>query len=260
MAHLDFRSFVEQLKQDDDLVELDQEVDPHLEIAAITRKVHETNNKAVLFNNVKGNKNGLWRIIGAPASLRPIVKEQFGRIARHVGLPPTASFHDILELVRTGEAKTPIPPRTLTSEQAPCKQNVLRAGGFDLEALPAPLLHQPDGGKFIQTLGMHVISTPNGKWTNWSISRGQVHDKDHLVGALLPGQHLIKIVTMWKAQGKKEIPWALCFGVPPAVMIASSLSLPDNVDECNYVGAIYGEPVQVSLIKFGTSVYYGQAR
>jgi 3-polyprenyl-4-hydroxybenzoate decarboxylase len=42
----------------------------NLEAAAITRRVCETKDKAPLFNNLIGMKNGLFRILGAPGSLR----------------------------------------------------------------------------------------------------------------------------------------------------------------------------------------------
>ncbi|KKK13314.1 hypothetical protein AOCH_003030 [Aspergillus ochraceoroseus] len=64
--HLCFRSFVEALKADGDLVEINRPVDPNLEAAAITRLACETDDKAPLFNNLIGSKNGLFRILGAP--------------------------------------------------------------------------------------------------------------------------------------------------------------------------------------------------
>jgi UbiD family decarboxylase len=64
---MDFRSFVEALKEDGDLIEINDEIDPHLEAGAIIRKVCKTNDKVPLFNNMKGAKDGLWRILGAPA-------------------------------------------------------------------------------------------------------------------------------------------------------------------------------------------------
>ena len=69
-AHLNFRSFVEALRQDNDLAEIDEAVDPHLEVGAITRRLYETRSKAPLFNNVTGMRNGLFRILGAPAGFR----------------------------------------------------------------------------------------------------------------------------------------------------------------------------------------------
>lgn len=58
--HLNFRDFTDRLRDDGDLVDINVEVNPHLEAAAITRKALESNNKAPLFNNVIGAKNGFF--------------------------------------------------------------------------------------------------------------------------------------------------------------------------------------------------------
>lgn len=59
---LNFREFVEALKKDDDIVEIDDEIDPYLEAGAIIHKACETDAPALLLNNMKGAENGLWRI------------------------------------------------------------------------------------------------------------------------------------------------------------------------------------------------------
>lgn len=85
---MEFRSYVEALEADGDLVSINEECDPHLEVGAIIRKVVENNEKAPLFNKLTGqDENGLWRILGAPNSLRSDPKQRFGRLARHLGLP-----------------------------------------------------------------------------------------------------------------------------------------------------------------------------
>jgi hypothetical protein len=48
-----------------------------------------------LFNNITGSHKGLFRALGAPASYRRDPAKRFGRIARHLGLPETASEADI---------------------------------------------------------------------------------------------------------------------------------------------------------------------
>lgn len=40
------------------------------------------------------------------------------------------------------------------------------------------MILEKDGGKYIQTYGMHVVQTPDKSWTNWSIARAMVHDKN----------------------------------------------------------------------------------
>ncbi|KAK4494643.1 hypothetical protein PRZ48_013999 [Zasmidium cellare] len=241
--HLNFRAFVEALKQDNDLVEINEEIDPHLEAGAVIRKACETDDKAQLFNNLKGaHPDGFFRILGAPASLRHDPKQQWGRIARHLALPPTASMKDILDKMLSASHAKPIPPRIV--EDGPVKENKLRAGDFDLNTLPAPLLHQADGGKFIQTMGMDILQSPDGKWTNWSISRAMVLDSNNLVGLIVPTQHIGLIHKMWSDQGK-DTPYAIAFGAPPAAIMAASMPIPDGVSEAGWTGAISGQALDV---------------
>jgi UbiD family decarboxylase len=211
--HLNFRSFVSALKSDGDLVEINSEVDPHLEVGAIIRKVCETDDRAPLFNNLKGAQDGLWRILGAPASLRADLNQKYGRVARHLGLPVTATMKDIQDKMLSAAHADPIPPRIV--EDGPVKENKLFGDDFNLETLPTPFLHEGDGGKYVQTYGMHIVQTPDKSWTNWSIARAMVHDKNHLVGLVIEPQHIWQIHQMWKKEGK-DVPWALAFGVPPA--------------------------------------------
>ena len=250
-AHLCFRSFVEALKADDDLIEIDTPIDANLEAAAITRRVCETNDKAPLFNNVTGMQHGLFRILGAPGALRNNAKDHYGRLARHLGLAPTASMREILDKMLVASKLPPVAPTILPS--GPCKENYLDESQIDLTALPAPMVHQADGGKYIQTYGMHIIQSPDGKWTNWSIARAMVYDEKHLTGLVIPPQHIWQMHQMWKKEGK-DVPWALAFGVPPAAIMASSMPIPDGVTEADYVGAMTGSPLE--LVKCDTNSLY----
>ena len=158
-AQLDFRKFIDVLRCDNDLAEINCEVDPYLEVGAIVRRVSELNDKAPLFNNVKGAKNGLWRIFGNSASLRSDEREKYGRLARNLGLPPNASWKAISDRFEGVKKATPLPPNILAT--GPCKENKILGHEIDLETLPAPLLHEGDGGKYLQTYGMHILQSPD---------------------------------------------------------------------------------------------------
>ena len=67
--HKNLRSFLEQLRRENDIIEIEAEVDPYLEIAEIHRRVIESQGKALLFKNVKG-------------SSFPVVTNLFGTIKR----------------------------------------------------------------------------------------------------------------------------------------------------------------------------------
>ncbi|KAJ6117742.1 hypothetical protein N7512_007467 [Penicillium capsulatum] len=225
--HLCFRSFVQALKEDEDLVEINDPVDANLEAAAITRRVCETNDKAPLFNNVLGMHKGLFRILGAPGSLRYSAKDRYGRLARHLALPPTASMREILDKMLSASIVPPIEPRVVPT--GPCKENFLDESQVDLTQLPAPVIHQADGGKYIQTYGMHIVQSPDGSWTNWSIARAMVSDDMHLTGLVIEPQHIWQIHQMWKKEGR-DVPWALAF---------------DGVTEAGYVGAMTGSALEL---------------
>lgn len=244
LPHMSFRAFVDVLRADGDIAEINTECDADLEVGAVIRHACETDAKAPLFNKLKGqDKNGLWRILGAPNSLRADPTQRFGRLARHLNMPVTASMKEILDKMAAAKTTPPIPPTTVPTGS--CKEFKLTPDQFDLTTLPSPLLHQSDGGKYMQTYGMHVVQSPDGKWTNWSIARAMVYDRNHLVGLVISPQHIWHMHQEWKKIGK-DMPWALAFGVPPAAIMAASMPLPDGVSEAEYIGSLVGTALEVT--------------
>ncbi|KIW90139.1 uncharacterized protein Z519_09571 [Cladophialophora bantiana CBS 173.52] len=198
--HLNFRNYVEVLRKDGDLADVHDEVDTDLELSALTRRALETRDKAPLVHNVKGARGGLFRVMGAPASLQKKETERFGRLARHVGQEPTAT----------------------SSSNAQVRRRQVSADIYC----------------------MHVLQTPDKKWTNWSISRAMVHDKTRLSGLVMPPQHVGRIFSQWQKKGE-DIPWAMALGAPPAAILASGIAVPEGVSEADYVGAMSGVPFEV---------------
>lgn len=123
------------LRKDGDLADINEEVDPHLEVAAITRRVYEKRAKAPLFKYVKGAKDGLFRILGASGGLSRDPKHTYRRLARHIGLPPTASLKNIIDRMLSAKGATPIPPVHVST--GPCKEVKIMMDDVDLTKLPA---------------------------------------------------------------------------------------------------------------------------
>jgi UbiD family decarboxylase len=118
------------------LAEIDQEISPDLEVAAITRRAYETCGKAPLFNNVTGAKDGLFRVLGAPGGLRKSEKGTYGRLARHLALPVEASMKDIIDKMLSAKGADPIPP--VVVDKGPCQENMIFGDDIDLDNLPTP--------------------------------------------------------------------------------------------------------------------------
>lgn len=238
---LNFRDFVEDLLAIGDAVDIRQPVSPTLEVGAITRRVYESRGPAPLFANLPGTEPG-FRILGAPAGMSGPGKGAYGRLAAHFGLPRDTAPRQLLEHLISAMHAEPLPPRVV--ETGPCKENVLTGDAVDLERFPVPLLHQHDGGRYLGTYGFHVVRTPDGRWTSWSVSRTMLHGRTTMVGPAMPRQHLGMIHNMWREKGLPT-PWAMVLGAPPAALAAAGMPLPAEVDESGYVGALAGSPVEV---------------
>ncbi len=126
----------------------------------------------------------------------------------------------------------------------PCQENRLVGDEVDLWRLPTPLIHDGDGGRYLNTWGTIVARTPDGRWTNWSISRIMVIGKQTMTGIVLPRQHLGMIHAQWKALGK-PMPFALALGTEPVIPFVSGMPLAEGVDEADFIGGYLGEPVDV---------------
>ncbi|KAF3805990.1 UbiD-like decarboxylase [Colletotrichum gloeosporioides] len=243
LAAANFRQYVKELAEEGDLLSISKEVDPRLELAAIVRKVYETEHKAPLFENIKGRQNnGLFRVLGAPVGASSLPGKRFIRIAKSLGLPSESSGRDIIYAINRAKKRQPISPREF--ETGPVKQHRIFGDEIDLERLPVPLFHEDDGGKYLQTFGMYIVQSPDGSWVNWSITRGMVNGKRSLAGPTMSAQDIGVIRKMWQDRGE-DMPFSLCFGVPPAAIMVGGMPIPKGVNESGFVGALLGQPVDV---------------
>ena len=162
--HKNLRSFIDALRRENDLVEIEAEVDPYLEIAEIHRRVIESRGAALLFKNVKGsrfpvvtNLFGTVKRIDLAFSSKP---QEFVRRAVEmieVLLPPNPKklweYRDMgLAALKMGTKKVRRAP-VLDVTQNPA----------DLEELPLLQLWHEDGGHFITLPLVYTESPTTGK-------------------------------------------------------------------------------------------------
>jgi 4-hydroxy-3-polyprenylbenzoate decarboxylase len=233
------RDYIDRLKTLGEIQEIDVEVDWNLEMGAIIRRSYELRAPAPLFNRIKGIEPG-FRVLGAPAGVSR--RNGLARLALSLGLGATATARQMVEALVSGHDKAPLPPRCVPT--GPCKEYVLVGDELDLERLPAPFIHEGDGGRYLNTWGTVVVQTPDRRWTNWSITRIMLTGKHTLAGAVIPSQHLGMIHAEWKAL-KRPMPFALAMGTDPVVPFVSGMPLEANVNEADFIGGYLGEPLAV---------------
>jgi 4-hydroxy-3-polyprenylbenzoate decarboxylase len=237
------RQWLDALAALGDVQSISAQVDWNLEMGAITRRSMDLKAPIPLFNNIKGIEPE-FRALGAPGGLTALPGRTYARLALALGLPATANGRELIEALANARARPLVAPRLLERRDAPCKENITIGDEVDLLRLPTPLIHGHDGGRYLQTYGLNIVRTPDGSWTNWSINRMMLLDRHHLGCLIPPNQHFGIIHAKWAELGKPT-PIAMAFGVEPAFPLVGGMPIPLGMDESAFLGAYFGEPVDL---------------
>jgi UbiD family decarboxylase len=243
--HSNLRSFLDLLRIEKDLVTIDTEVDPYLELAEVHRRVIERGGPALLFKRVQG-------------SSYPVVTNLFGT-AKRIELafgPKPEKF--VKELVGVAEALLP-PNRaelwkhrslvrdflklgTKTVSRGAVTEVIDRPG--QLTALPVLTTWQKDGGPFI-TLPLVYTEHPITNKHNLGIYRMQVYDAEtaglHWQIQKGGGFHYHEAEEM-----NQPLPVTVFLGGPPALIISAIAPLPEDAPELILASLLGGEKLRMA--------------
>ena len=240
----DLHMFIEILKKENEMLLVETQVDPYLEIAEIHRRVIEKGGPALFFTNVKGSKF-------------PVTTNLFGterRMDLAFGKRPVKFVNDIVKL-----AESILPPdikklwngRNIfrqglkiglkKTKDAPILENLQRPPR--LSGLPMLTSWHSDGGAFV-TLPLVYTEHPDGKGHNLGMYRIQRHDdcaagihwQIHKGG----GYH-------YNAAEKKgePLPVSLYIGGPPALILSAIAPVPEDVPELILASLLLGERIEM---------------
>ncbi|MDE3077663.1 MAG: UbiD family decarboxylase, partial [Chloroflexota bacterium] len=162
------------------------------------------------------------------------------RTAIALGLPADAHVRDIYRAYEEREP-SPIPP--VTVESGACQQNVVRGAAVDVADVPAPMIHEGDGGRYIGTWDLLVSRDPESGWTNWGMYRFMVHDGQTLSGWPRSTSHLGKVLLERYVPQRKPMPVALVIGADPLSHLAAAATYMLGGSEASLAGALRRAPV-----------------
>jgi len=244
-----YRDYLDLMVREGEYLAIDDEVDWDLEMGAICRRADETLSPSPIFNKVKdcpGFRAAEWGFTKSGTPGRP-----WARIAPFVGAPLDATLMEIqAAYIHSMENNKVHPPIIVENKDAPCKQNKWVGDEIDITKIPCPRQHMGDGERMMQSASVNTVRTPDGKWTNWSINRSALHDKNTMKGYWVPTQHNGMIFAMWQEKGE-DMPWALACGVPPVAAWQSTARIPDWVDEYDAASQMLNAPIE--MVKCETS-------
>ena len=242
MAYKSLEDCLLGLERNGDLVRITEEVDPHLEMAAIHLRVHEEKGPALLFENIKGNN------FRAASNI-------FGTIERSKFI-----FRDTLALVQQLISFKDEPVKMLRHPLKNLKVNLAALNALPLKVSPAsiflnevnisgilPIQHWPmDGGAFVTLPQVYTedVEFPGTKHANIGMYRIQLSGSDYEANKEI-GLHyqLHRGIGVHQSKAnKKGVPLkvSVFVGGPPSHAVAAVMPLPENVNEMTFAGILGG--------------------
>jgi 2,5-furandicarboxylate decarboxylase 1 len=222
-----FRSALSRLSHNDRILTFNGIADPHLEVAAILKKLD--GDKVLLFPSVKGYDTP---VIGNLLSSRENCEAAFG-----------IDFNGIRSLVQRAMG-APLAPELVAD--APV-QEVVETANIDIEKLPA-LFHAPgDAGRYI-TAGIVVVKDPVSGIYNASYHRLQLLGPDRVAIKLDFGRHLRLAFERSKEKGE-ALAVGVCIGTDLALHFTAATmgsQMPESADELAVAGGLAGRALKVA--------------
>ncbi|TCS96934.1 UbiD family decarboxylase [Hazenella coriacea] len=258
--HTDLRSFITQLRQENEIIEIDAPVDPYLELAEIHRRVISEEGPALLFTNVKGssfpvftNMFGTSRRVDLAFGPRPEQLMQQTVDLMHKLMPPTPKAiwgeRKLLgDLLKVGLKNIP-------ASQAPVFEQVQTP--VDLTQLPVITTWHEDGGPFF-TLPLVYTQHPETGKHNLGMYRMQVYDQQ------TTGMH-------WQIhkgggfhhyeaeQRNQPLPVRVHLGGPPALIASAIAPVPEFLPELLLTSLMIGQKLPVVRPDDGGHPYVAEA-
>lgn len=222
------REFLEFLRSRDDLLEIDDEVDPEWEINGITRNLLQNHGPAVLFNNIKGADHPL--VAGMIAADR--------RFLWALGLEKWSTFNE--EYIR--RTATPVAPSIVSD--GPCQEVVLEGDDIDVRRVCNVKWHDHDAGPFPGTLSISVTKDPDTGLQNAGIYRMGTLAPDRLGWGAPEYTHGRQHYMKHERRGERT-PMAVITGYDPIVELVACTRTPPDTDEFHIAGALRGSPLEM---------------
>ncbi len=231
MPYADFRAFLDVLRANGELIDIDRPVNLYLEVGKALRKTGAIGGPALNFK-----QNGTeFPLVGGLYNTRSKALLAFESDEAHV-----------FDKIVAGLAK-PIAP-TMIAGNAVTHDVVITGGDVDLAKIPVPTYSADDGGPFI-TPGIVVSKDPETGVPDIGHYRFQIMGKTEMSFLAQPfhrfGKHIVKARKM----GLKKYPAAVIYGVDPILAYTCTIQVPDGTNDFEVAGGLRGAPVELVRAK-----------
>jgi 4-hydroxy-3-polyprenylbenzoate decarboxylase len=243
MAYASLEECLIDLEKNGHLVRIKEEVDPHLEMAAIHLRVYAQKGPALLFENVKGSKfRAASNIFGSLERSKFMFRDTMDSVQKIIALKnnPIEAFKKPFAHISTAFAAIKALPL-----KNPNKKPVLFE---EINISDLPLIqHWPmDGGAFVSLPQVYSedIDQPGIMNANLGMYRIQLTGNDYVLNKEIGLHYQLHRgigVHQSKANAQHQALKVSCFvGGPPSHALSAVMPLPEGMSEMTFAGLMGG--------------------
>jgi len=252
VKYTDLRDFIAALEQRGELVRIQTEVDPKLEMTEIADRTLRAGGPALLFENPKGYTT-------------PVLVNLFGterRVALGMGAEDLTGLRKIGELLaylRQPDAprgirdiwdKAPVLKQVLhmapkVVRNPPCQYHAQQGADVDLNKLPIQTCWPEDAAPLV-TWPLVITRGPHKERQNLGIYRLQLLGRNKLIMRWLSHRGGALDFREWQRQYPgQRYPVAVALGADPATTLAAVTPIPDTISEYAFAGLLRGSRTEL---------------
>ncbi|MDD3042174.1 MAG: UbiD family decarboxylase [Methanosarcinaceae archaeon] len=224
---MSFREFIDRLKENGKLVEVQKAVSPKFEASRIAKQTKAP----VLFHDISGSKV-IMNLLGSREELAAMLK-----------VPKEEIISKLSAVSPEGEVRLVSDSPTLEVVE----------DEVDLTKLPILTHFEKDGAPYL-TAG--IVVSEYGGTVNASIHRLMLLGKDRLAARLVPPRHTY-LLHRKAAEKGEPLPVAIVLGCDPTIIYATSTRVPVG-KEFEYAAALRGGPIELFECENGVKVPHSE--
>lgn len=234
-AYTDLREWIEQARALGEIREVkganwEEEIGMAAEVV-----LHDENAPCVIFDEVPGYPKGFRVLTNFFGGRRKNMTLGF-----HAGLTKLELTDAFRENFVTDLKQVPFKEVT----KGPILENVITGDDIDVTMFPTPKWHEHDGGRYIGTACAVITRDPDTGRVNMGTYRVQAFEGNLAASYISNGKQGRIHRDRYFAMGK-PCPMVIVIGIDPVSFMAARYTLPDNVPELDWAGALTGGPLDV---------------
>lgn len=243
MAYASLEAALLDLERNGQLLRIEEEVDPYLEMAAIQLRVYEAGGPAILFEKVKGSRfRAVSNIFGTLDRSKFLFKETLPKVQQLLELrkDPIKALKNPFAHINNGLAAL----KALPLKKSIRAQNIFEE--IRISDLPQITHWEKDGGAFITLPQVYSenIQKPGVMKSNLGMYRiqlsGNEYSPDKEVGLHYQIHRGIGIHQQIADIAGQPLKVSIFVGGPPAHTLAAVMPLPEDLSELTFAGLLAG--------------------